>query len=170
MDLPEITKAQLQQCIETYRVLLSLMVQICTIFVVADATTVGYAVQQKFAGVLWVGIVFPMGMLIVMRVVVRLTIPILATAISIETKYKDPEVGGLISTFVAVAVSHHFLEQLRVASLLEAEPARIKAMAKIGKPYKFVGGWPVKPMLLVVMIGQAVAPVLLWHLAGWRLV
>jgi len=170
MDLPDITKAQLQQSIETYRIMLSLMVQICTVFVVADATTVGYAVQQRFAGALWVGLIFPITMLIVIRVVFRLTIPVLGTAVSIEARYRDAEVSGLISTFLAVAVSPQFLDRLRAASTLEAEAERTKALAGIGKPYIFAGGRPVKLLLLLVILGQAVAPVFLWHFAGWRLV
>lgn len=38
--IPELAKLQLQQGIETYRAQMSLMVQICTVLVVADATTV----------------------------------------------------------------------------------------------------------------------------------
>ena len=69
--LPEIAKLQLQQSIETYRVQMSLLVQICTVLVVADATTVGYAIQQKLAGIIWVGVIFPVTMFLVIRVIFR---------------------------------------------------------------------------------------------------
>lgn len=165
----EFARAQLQQAVETYRVQLSLLVQICTVFVVADAATVGYGLQQKFAGALWVGLVFPVAMLMVLRLIIQLTIPVLATAVSIETKYKETDLGGLISTFVAVTISHEFLEQLRSAGMLNTEPGRAKALANLRKPYLFVGGRSLKRLLLLIIIGQAVVPILLWQFAGWSL-
>ena len=45
-SLPELTKLQLQQSVETYRVQLSLLVQILAVLVVADATVVGYAINN----------------------------------------------------------------------------------------------------------------------------
>jgi hypothetical protein len=163
----EFAKAQLQQSIETYRVQLSLLVQICTVFVVADAATVGYGLQQRLAGALWVGLVFPVAMLMVMKGIVRLTIPILATAVSIEAKYRDSD-GGLMSTFVAVAISHHFLEQIRSAALLTTEPARAKALANLNRPYVFLGANTTKLLLYLIIIGQTGAPLLLLRFAGWN--
>jgi len=169
MDFPEITKAQLQQSVETYRVQLSLLIQVCTVFVLADATTVGYGIQQKLAGIFWIGIIFPVAIAVVFRVVAQLTIPILATAVSIETNYADPKVCGLVSTFVAVAVSQPFLEQLRAAATLDTELGRSKALSAIKKPYLFAGGRSAKFVLLLVALCQAIGPIFLWLFAGWPL-
>jgi|HubBroStandDraft_4_1064222.scaffolds.fasta_scaffold728488_1 hypothetical protein len=46
---------------------MSLLVQIRTVLVVADATTVGYAVQQQLAGMIWVGVIFPITMYLMIR-------------------------------------------------------------------------------------------------------
>ena len=108
-------------------------------------------------------------MLMVLRLIIQLTIPVLATAVSIETKYKETDLGGLISTFVAVTISHEFLEQLRSAGMLNTEPGRAKALANLRKPYLFVGGRSLKRLLLLIIIGQAVVPILLWQFAGWSL-
>jgi hypothetical protein len=168
LESSEFAKAQLQQAIETYRTQLSLLVQICTVFVVADATTVGYALQQKFAGVLWVGLVFPIAMLVVMRGLLKMTIPVLATAVSIETRCQDRARGGLVSTFVAVAGSYHFLEQLRSAGMLESESARVKGLAKLQTPI-LSGGRTVRLLLYLIIAGQALTPIILWRFAGWSL-
>jgi hypothetical protein len=165
----DITKAQLQQSIDTYRVQLSLLVQICTVFVVADATIVGYGIQQRFGAALWVGLIFPASMLMVIRVIVRLTVPVLATAVSIEMKYADSEIGGLMSTFVGVAVSQSFVDQLRACLMLNSEAERNQALSKLARPYLFNGGRPVRFALMLIMIGQTIAPFLLWHFAGWSL-
>ena len=94
---------------------LSLLVQTCTVLVVADATAVGWAFQQRIAGIIWVGLIFPAVMIQVIKIVFRLTLPMLATAINIETKYKNPLVTGLITTFVGMGFSYAFLEQLSSA-------------------------------------------------------
>ena len=168
MEPSDFTKTQLQQSIETYRAQLSLLVQICTVFVVADATTVGYALQVRFGGVLWVGLIFPVAMLLVMRGILRMTIPVLATAVSIETKCKGPDVGGLMSTFVAVSVSHRFLEQVRSAGLVETEAGRVKALSKLQVPILSGGRW-VRLLVYLIIVGHAVAPIVLWKFAGWTL-
>ncbi|HEY5175602.1 MAG TPA: hypothetical protein VII95_08570 [Terriglobales bacterium] len=155
---PEITKAQLQQSVETYRVQLSLLVQICTVLVLADATTVGYSIQQRLAGLLWVGAVFPVVMIMCARVVGRMSVPVLATAITIEAKYNDPEVGGLISTFVAVAISPGFAERLTAAAMLDDRSSRAKALSALGARDLFVGARPVRHVLRLIIIGQAIRP------------
>jgi hypothetical protein len=169
MPLSEFTKLQLQQCVETYRVQLSLLVQICTVFVIADATTVGYAFQQRLASVIWVGMVFPVTMLIVMRVVVSMTIPALAVAVSIEMKYKEEDLSGLMSSFVSVAISPEFLEKLRAAAAHSSETARISSLSRLTKPYLFSGSRMVKRILYLIIFGHVVAPPLLWWFAGWGL-
>jgi hypothetical protein len=166
--LPEITKLQLQQSIETYRVQMSLLVQICTVLVVADATTVGYAIQQKLAGIIWIGVVFPVTMFFIIRVIFRLTLPILATAIAIESRYKDIEVAELMSTFVSVSISPTFFPSLRAASLIEDESERIRALQSLRRP-AFAGVSPTKWMLLVIIVGQLLTPLLLEHFDHWRL-
>jgi hypothetical protein len=57
------------------------------VLVISDATTVGYAVQQQLAGIVWVGLVFPVVMYLTIRLVFRLTIPVIATAVGIENHF-----------------------------------------------------------------------------------
>jgi len=168
-EMPEITKIQLQQSVETYRVQLSLLVQISTVLAASDAAVVGYAAQQRIAAIIWAGLVLPVAMIVVIRVIFRLAIPVLATALAIETRYKNPEVIGLMSTFVAVGTSHEFLERLRAAALIEHEPARMAALSSLGRMPVFVGGAPVKWALFLIVCGQACAPLLLWQFAKWQL-
>lgn len=100
-SLPEFAKLQLQQSVETLRVQVSLLVQICTVLVLGDATVVGYAIQQRLAGVMWAGLIFPLAMRTFISFIMRLTVPIAATAVQIETEYREPGAFGLVSTFLA---------------------------------------------------------------------
>lgn len=166
--LTEIAKLQLQQCLETYRAQMSLLVQILTVLVVADATTVGYAVQQQLAGIIWVGLIFPVTMYFVIRTVFRLTLPVLATAISIEREYRDPAVLALMSTFAALAVAPESFERIETAIGIKQEAARLKALARLKRP-SFGGAGHTKWLLFLIILGQSAAPPLLFEFAHWPL-
>lgn len=169
MTLSEITKVQLQQSIETYRKQLELLIQCCTIFVIADATTMGYAIDKKAPILLWISVIYPVAIAVVFRVVVRLTIPILATAVSIETKYVHKQEPALASTFIAVVMSHTFLEELRSAATLDSELARTCSLSSLKKPYAFAGGTPAKIVLCVLIFWHVIGPVILWRFFAWHL-
>jgi len=137
--------------------------------VVADATTFGVAIQQHLAGIIWAGLVFPIAMVQVIVIVFRLTLPMLAIAASIETRYKNPHIPGLVSTFVATGISPRFLDQLRSAALLEHEPARMNALLGLRRQPAFAGGKPIIIALALVVLLQAIAPILLFYFAHWPL-
>jgi hypothetical protein len=61
----------------------------------------GVAIQQHLAGIIWFGLVFPIAMVQVIVIVFRLTLPMPAIAVSIETRYKNPHIPGLNKYFVA---------------------------------------------------------------------
>jgi hypothetical protein len=165
---PELARLQLQQSVETYRVQLSLLVQICTVFAVADATVVGYSIQQRLAGVMWAGVVFPFCMLLLIRIIVGLSIPIVATAVHIEARYQDAGTHGLVSSFLAFSVSTEFVEELRTAMTSATERERARALGKL-KPYLHGSGRRVRLTLMAVLVAQTVVPILLWKFAGWSL-
>ncbi|MGD0293722.1 MAG: hypothetical protein ABSB30_07690 [Terracidiphilus sp.] len=170
MEASEITRLQLQQSIETYRVQLSLLVQIHTILIVGDATFIGYAITQRLAGVIWFGLVFPVAMILMSRQIHRLTIPILATAVWIESRYADSDVGGLVSTFLSTVVSPSLLEYIRAADLPDDKAERERLLAALyHKPFSFGGKTRMSKILLFITVLQVVAPVLLWRLADWGL-
>ncbi len=168
-SLPELTKLQLQQSIETYRLQMSLLVQVCTVLILADASVVGYAIQQRLAGIIWVGALFPLGMLMIIHIVVRLTLPIVATAVCIETKYKDPAVPGLVSTFLSYAVEPAFIDEIRSAMDKPTEEERAIALAEVPKPYLHNRGHLVRYTLVFVVTMQLLVPFVLWRYAGWTL-
>jgi hypothetical protein len=167
-EMPEIAKLQLQQSIETYRVQMTLLVQICGVFVLADGTMVGFAIQQRLAGIIWVGLVFPVTMFLIIRIVYRLTLPVIATAVTIETKYHDGDMTGLMSLFIALGVSQDILLQLRSTALFENEEARLKIYSDLKRP-RFAGSSLTRFGLLVVTVGQVIAPLVLNGFFGWSL-
>src|SRR4051794_15332478 len=112
-DFSEFAKLQLQQSIDTFRGQLALIVQICLGLIAADAATIGYAIQQKFPAALWVGLFFPLAMIMAIRAILRMSIPVLAVAIGIEARHQAPHTSSLLSSFAAVAVcDKHFVRQI----------------------------------------------------------
>lgn len=169
MDTTEFVKLQLQQAVDTYRAQLSLEIQIWTVLVLGNASIFGYAVAQKLAGVIWVGIIFPITMRAVGSVVRRTTIPILATAVEIEEKYCEPTIRGLVSTFIATSVSPVLLQQLRLAANAEASERMKILTAAQDMPHIIGRNSGTRAALLYIAWGQAVLPFVLWKFAHWRL-
>jgi hypothetical protein len=169
MALTEYMRIQLQQSIETYRVQISLLVQICTVLTIADATVVGYAVSQKLAGVIWVGVIFPVSMILATRLILRSTIPVLAIAVGIELKHGDPKVGGLISTFLSTTVSPSLMAHIKNAVVVEEEDVRNRMISKARREsYSFAGGKVMRRIVYIVVILQIITPILLWRWGHWN--
>src|ERR1017187_8581568 len=82
LPLTEITKLQLQQAVETYRAQVTALGQIFTALVIGDVTMLGFAAQYKLAILVASAGGFPLTMLFLFLIFARLSIPVLATAVS----------------------------------------------------------------------------------------
>jgi hypothetical protein len=109
----EIAKLQLQQALDTFRTQMSLLVQICTVMIIADCTVIGYSLANKAAVVLMVGSLFPILIRYTVEAIGRLSIPVLYSAVSIEQRYGAHDVDGLISTFLSFTSSPEYVQKLR---------------------------------------------------------
>ena len=89
---------------------------------------------------MWAGLIFPFAMRTLISVIAKLTVPIVATAVQIEMKYRDPEVSGLVSTFLAFAVSPEFVEGAQLAMKLPTESERVIALAALPRRSCFQAG------------------------------
>ena len=78
---------QVKEAIETYRSQFSLLIQILTVFVVADVTIIGYGVSNQIAGMGVVGAFIPLMMMFVISGAGRFMLPVIFTAVSIERKF-----------------------------------------------------------------------------------
>lgn len=166
----EFVKVELEQALETFRTQLSLLVQIVTILVIADATVVGFAVSTQIAGILLIGPLFPIMIIVITSIVFRLAKPVVYTAVSLEHKYGDRSAAWLASTFLSSTVSTEYVAQLKEISSVQDSAERMRRLRSVPAPS--FGGTDVRVTrvaLIVIAVGQVIAPVVLSLCFGWRL-
>lgn len=167
----EFENLQLAQAMETYRAQLSLLVSIITVLVVANATVVGYAISTQIASIIFIGPLFPIGVLVVTRIIFALSLPVIYTAINIESKHESAvEVDWLASTFISVVVAPDYYDRLVKICSIGNRDKRIEELRRMPVPsFKGNGGRFVKIVLFIVIIGQIILPIVLSAYFGWRL-
>ncbi|MBN8654968.1 MAG: hypothetical protein J0M11_04460 [Anaerolineae bacterium] len=167
----EILNLQLTQAMETYRSQLSLLVTIITVLVVANATVVGYALTTQIASIFFIGSLFPIGILVVARIIFGLSLPVIYTAVNIEKNYVNLiDMDWLASTFISVTVAPEYYDKLIQISLMKNRAERIKELRKMPRPsFKGKGRRFIKIALFVVIAGQIIIPFALSAYFGWRL-
>jgi hypothetical protein len=166
----EFVRLQYQQAIETYRTQLSLLVQIITVLVLADATVAGYAITTQIASVWLIGPLFPIMILVVSVIVFRLMAPILLTAVSIEKRYQADNISWLASTFISAAVSPQYLNQLRDISYITDAEEVTRRLNLLPRPtFSATGSRFTWIALVVLAAGQVLVALACWLFLGWRL-
>ena len=164
----EFVTLQLEQGYETYRAQFSLLLQGITFLVIADVTLIGYAISSQVAGILLVGIIFPLMALRVIRTANRMMVPIAFSMLSLETKYGGGNHDWLANTFLPAAATSEFLEELKEVTAIEDRAERIAQLRRVPAPFL---GRKSKTRLafILIVVAQIIAPFVLWLGSGWRL-
>ena len=88
----ELITNQFEQAIETFRTQVNYLLQIITLFVVADVTVVSFAISSQIASIIFISTLFPILIYYAMNQIYSISIPILYTAIYIENKFSRKQV------------------------------------------------------------------------------
>ena len=169
MDQAEFVKTQFEQACETFRAQFSLLVQVITILILGDITIIGYAVSTQIAGIVLIGTIFPLMILYILYRMNKLAIPVIYTAVSLEGKYGGSGTDWLASTYTANIIGAQFVDKLQAISLLPDAAERARQLRALKPP--LVGGsrGMTRSALVLLAIGQMVAPVVLASYFHWRL-
>lgn len=166
---PEFVGLQIEQAMETYRTQISLLIQIMIVLVIADVTVVGYSISTQISGILLIGSLFPIMILYAIYTIHRKMLPALYTAVSLEHRYGGSDVDWLASTFLSTTISTEYVATLKTISSIQDPIERIERLR--GVPIVFLGSGKgvTRIALILVAIGQVIAPVILSLSFGWRL-
>jgi len=168
-EIPEFLKSQLQQAIETYRVQLTLLVQILIALTLANATVVGYALSTRLAGVLFVGSLFPALILVISRTVAHLSVPIVSAAIAIEQRYSPSWYRGLMTTFLSYSMSPSVALAISTRAATESGNCGSDQLKTVPALTVGTDRGILRLVLIGGCLGQIIAPFVLARLPGWRL-
>lgn len=164
----EFIKSQFEQAMETYRTSLSLLIQVIAVLVIANATVVGYAISTQISGILFIGPLFPITIMCIAHTVFKLMLPIIYTAMNLEHKY-DFNIDFLATTFLSVAMSPEYVDELTAISSIQDPVERTKRLRGATRPLLGSGKRIITGALILIALGQIIAPIILSMHFGWRL-
>jgi hypothetical protein len=173
--MDEYLKLQLQQAIETYRWQYSLMIQIGTLLMMADAAVIWHVIisegEWKKPFIWLIGASLPSAALAVLLATAPLMKPVLYTAVSIEQTQRHcadqtpaaacAPYDGLASTLISTTYSRqNYIESLEHAANGKDLNTRRAALHELHSPYDFCTliwktwtGW----VLLQILVAQVLA-------------
>lgn len=161
--------SQLQQHVETYRMILTITVQILTVLVLGNVTLVGYAISQQIAGILLIGPLFPVGIIITVFLVGHFAMPIIYSYLNLERKFGGDWADWLGKTFFSYMFTAKFVSQMLEAGSLPDWDKRYTALKKMPMVVVGTGKGIIRACLALVAVGQVAAAIVLWLYFDWRM-
>jgi hypothetical protein len=167
-DLPFVIE-QFKQGMEAYRAAMLSVISFSTVLVVVNATLVGYAVNQRLAGLLLIGPIFPITMIGSVMVVRRMQTPMIYFLINLEHRFGGDKFDWGMTTFVSSTISATFVEGVLAIGNIADREERMRAIDRNPVPVIGTGKGVLRAMLTTVALGQVIAAIALWQAADWRL-
>jgi len=159
---------QYEQAMETFRQGVTSLAQLVTVFVLADITLLGFAIDNKIAGIIFLGALFPVFIMNSASVVGKLLAPTIFTAYCIEQKC-DAEIGGLMHTGLRVNLSLEVANKLAAIHAMsniddQALQLRRLDISMFGRRKTLIN-----LLLIFVTLIHLMAPILLTSRFAWKL-
>ena len=127
----EFSRLELQEAINTIRDGLSVLVQIVTVLVVANVSIIGYAISEKYTGVIFLGAIIPLLVIVITRLVSRLLVPAVFTAYSVEKSFGVTEHECLMRLGLSVLSTAAFLKKLDAIEAQSGLDARSQGLREL---------------------------------------
>jgi len=159
--------AQLQQMSESYRVVMTLAVQIITVLVLANVTLVGFAMGRNIAGILLIGPIFPLGIIMTVYIAGRIGLPLIYTYVNLERKYGHDQADWLGRSFFSIMISPRWVERALEIGELPDWSERFAEMRRLPMPVVGTGKGIIRACLVLVALAQIAAAFVLWAFFGW---
>jgi hypothetical protein len=158
---------QLKECIETFRSQFNLLIQIFTVFMLANVTILGFAISNQISGILLVGAIIPILLLYVAYGGSKFMLPVLYTAILLEKKYGERNTDYLASTFISTMISVDFLNRLQEISRIKNFDERTTTLKR--QKFTLIYRRKFRALLIFISIGQVAVAILLNIVFSWPL-
>ena len=120
----ELVRIKLEQSAETIRSYLTLLTQIITVIVVANVTTIGFAIQSKQGVILFIGAIYYFGIWISFWIFGRLISVPVYTIFCLENEFQDNQLDWPSISSLPFNLSYEFVEKLY--SMRESNNSKIK--------------------------------------------
>ena len=168
----EFVRIQYNQAFEVFKMQINIFIQVATILVIANVSLIGYAMNQQIAGIVAIGMFFPMVILITISLVNKTLIPVMFTIIRIERTFGKNSFGWFGTTYFAHVISEEFVNQLNKIIKNKSANIQLHELKKIKKsPVSNIVGVTnfIQLLLVIIAIGQVVAAGILVFFFQWRI-
>ncbi len=159
---------QYEQAMETFRHGVTSLAQLVTVFVLADITLIGFAIDNQIAGIIFLGALFPLFIMNSASVVGKLLAPTIFTAYCLEQKCGEG-VSGLMHTGLRVNLSSEVAQKLEAVSAMTNVEAQAGQLRKIDISMFGRRKNLVNIVLILVVLIHVMAPMLLTSCFSWKL-
>jgi len=166
-DVENLVQVQLKEGIETLRSGFKLLIEIMTIFVVANVSILGYAISQTISGIILIGALCPLAIIFIIYGASKFMLPIVYTIVSIEEMYEAHGLDLLGSTFLSVTISSDFIDQLRKIRLIKNNDSRMMALRNLR--FRLVDRKSFRIILYVISLSEIICAILLKNCFYWPL-
>jgi len=165
---PEFMIVQYEQAMETFRHGVTSLAQLVTVFVLADITLIGFAIDNQIAGIIFLGVLFPLFIINSASVVGKLLTPTIFTAYCIEQKCGE-KICGLMHSGLRVNLSSEVANKLEAISDMtnaddQAGQLRQINISMFGRRKNLVN-----TLLILSALIHVITPLLLTSCFSWRL-
>jgi hypothetical protein len=160
---------QLQQMNESYRMVITLTVQVMTVFVLGNVTLVGYAISQRIAGILLIGPIFPIGIFLTILITGRAALPIIYAYVNLEQKQGGYQADWLGRTIFSYLFKPKHIQRLLEIGKMPEWPQRLAAIKKMPILLVGTGKGLSRAGLVLIALGQVGAAFVLWGFFDWRM-
>ena len=163
----EFYKFELQQSIEVFKTQFNLLVSIQTVFVVSNITVIGYAITHRISTIFLVGALIPLFMAFMIYAVGRFMVPVIYTALFLESKFERDDSDLIASTFARYSMKTVFVDEIYRISSLQSKQERTFRVNRLKYPFSFKSKFFLILCLLTAF--QIVLAFILPLLPGWVL-
>ena len=164
-DEQKFVRLQFEQAIETLRAEFSLLVQMLTVLILANATLIGYSISTEISGILFLGSIFPIMMIYFTRTIFKTSIPILYIAMSIENKHGGQNTVWGVTTFLSTLISSDYVAKVKKIDSIEDPVKKFSELRSISTPSLGIPGI----VFFFLALIQAIAPAILTIFFDWDL-
>jgi len=164
----EFLTVQYEQAMETFRHGVTSLAQLVTVFVLADITLIGFAIDNQIADIIFLGALFPIFIMNSANVVGKLLAPTIFTAYCIEQKC-GAEISGLMHTGLRVNLSPEIAQKLETISAMTNIDDQAGQLRKIDISMFGRRKTLVNILLILVALIHIIAPLLFTSCFSWKL-
>ena len=161
-------KTQYDNAVQAYLNLFSQLVNIITILVIAEVTLVGFAITEKTAGLLFVGAIFPITILMLLRWIQNLQRSIAYTVILIEDKLKVSGIDGFAHSVLGMNYSVEFVDAMKRIGSMSDPGERMTSLRKSRSRSTIIYRLGLIGAFLAILV-FIVAPLVLITFPGWKM-